>query len=365
MTPPNTIVGQVMSWPLVANPRLRRLAIALAAVILGALTLWPQPYLARAQLFPNPSSGILSSLIGGGGSSASVLSSLLGGAQSADVDLTLARSQQVFEEVAAQLHASGRLKLTGGRAVEKVRRAADIEVVRGGVLQISVRNHDQGFARDTVQALVETVLRRATAMSVDLTRGRKAAASRLMADSAAQLREAQAAMDRFRMQNHLPLPPVALGGAVARLSGLQASLAAEQASLSEILQFATPQSFEVQSAQARIAALQKEIAEQQTQPESQLSGPNLAGLTPQITTYENLYRNTMFAQTQYVIYQRYMESLAADEVSAKLGLSVIQPTYISTARQYNIRPFALLTVILILGVLAEFYVARPPPGEPR
>jgi hypothetical protein len=354
-----------MSWPLVANPRIRRSAIALATVILGALTLWPQPYLARAQLFPNPTNGILSSLIGGGGGSASVLSSLLGGAQSADVDLTLARSQQVFEEVAARLQASGRLNISGGRAVEKVRRAADIEVVRGGVLQISVRNHDRRFARDTVQAFVETVLRRAAAMSEDLTRGRKAAGAQLLNEATARLQESQTAMDRFRMQNHLPLPPVALGSAVARLSGLQASLAAEQASLSEILRFATPQSFEAQSAQARIAALEKEIAEQQTQPESQLSGPNLAGLTPQISTYENLYRNATFAQTQYVIYQRYMESLAADEVSAKLGLSVIQPTYISTTRQYNVRPFALLVIILILGVLAEFYVARPPPGEPR
>jgi hypothetical protein len=356
-----------MSWPLLANPRLRRPAIGLAAVVLGLLTLWPQPYLARAQLLPNPANGIISSIIGAGGANAGagILSSLLGGLQSPDVDLDLARSQQVFEEVAAQLHAKGRLKLTGRRALEKVRRAADIEVIRGGILQISVRNHDQRFARDTVQAYVDSVQRRSAAMSEEQTRGRKAAGGRLLNEATARLQEAQAAMDRFRMQNHLPLPPVALGGAVARLSGLQASLAAEQASLNQILRFATPQSFEVQSAQARIAALEKEIAEQQTQPETQLSGPNLAGLTPQISTYENLYRNSMFAQTQYVIYQRYMEALASDEASAQLGLSVVQPTYISSIRQYNIRFFALLVIVLMLGVGAEFYVARPPPGEPR
>jgi hypothetical protein len=367
VTPPRTIVEQVMAWPVFANTVPRRAVFGALVVILGALTLWPQPYLARAQLLPNSTSGLLSSLLGGGGAGGGLLQSLLGGGNSADVDLALARSEQVLLGVAAELRARGwarRIPDTP-EGVEKLHRAADIEVIRGGILQISVRNYDPRFAKDVVQAFVVVVERRVAALSTEQTSERRTAASTMMKDATGRLQQAQAAIDQFRIANHLAAPEFILGAAVSRLTGLQAALTAEQAALDDILRFATPESFEVQSERARIAAIQKEIAQAQTQPQTPLGGPNLQGLTPKITTYENLYRDVKFAEAEYDVFSRYLEALAAEAVSAPLGVDIIQTPFISPTRQYNLRPLGLLVLVLVIGVCAEFYVAKRPPGGQR
>ena len=54
MTPPPTILGRVMTTPWLANAGRRRPVFLVVALALGVLSVWPRPYLAKAELAPRP-----------------------------------------------------------------------------------------------------------------------------------------------------------------------------------------------------------------------------------------------------------------------------------------------------------------------
>ena len=358
-------MGAVLDSPWVQNPFRRRGAVVIAAIVLAVLCVWPRPYLARAQLLPNDSGGSLASLLGsaGGGGGALALGALLGGHQSIESDITIARSQAVLVDVVRRLRLEGHFRDRDIAGAERaVRAAVDIESIRGGILQITVVNHDQWVAKALVTDYVLALRERLGALNLEQAAQRKTVATNRMSEAATNLANAQAALDRFRATNRLAAPEVQLGAAISLMTDLQTRLHAKQVELQTLQQFATADNIQVQSARAEAAALQGQIAAAQTRANNS-AGPSLGGMTPQISEYGNLYRNERYAEVEFDVYKRYLDTVTVDELSALINMDVIEPPFVSPDRQYNAHAVGALILLLLLGVLAEFYIARPPPGR--
>ena len=149
------------------------------------------------------------------------------------------------------------------------------------------------------------------------------------------------------------------------MTGLQGSLQAEQTALQALSRFATTENVQVQAAEARIASLKSQIAAAQADEQGRGGGPSLGGLTPQLIEYENLYRNERFAEAEYDIYKRYLSAVTVEELSAPINMDVLEPPFILPERQLNTLFVGALAFIILLAVLAEFYIASPNDGKRR
>jgi uncharacterized protein involved in exopolysaccharide biosynthesis len=352
-------MGTVFGVRWVREARIRRITLAVMAALFAILSLWPRLYLARAQLVPNSSGGGLASLLGaasGGG----LLTSLLGQeGPSIDVDLAAARSQTVAVDVVSQLRREGRLQTDDiAKAASVLRHKADIEAIRGNILQISVKDHRPDYAKAVVEAYVVSLRSHMTDLGLHQAGEKRVVAENRLGDAALQLSRAETALDQFRETNKLAAPEAQLGPAIALVTSLQANLQAEETSLQSQLQFATNDNIQVQAARARIAALKTQIADAQAHAQSSGAGPTLGGMTPQLNEYENLYRAAEFAEAEYEIYKRYLETVTVQELSSSINMDVIEPPYLSPERQLNISPFGALILVIVLFFLAEFYLAN-------
>jgi hypothetical protein len=354
-------MGTVLGIRWVRDPLIRRGVLAVAAILFAILSLWPRQYMATAQLVPNNSGGGLASLLGAssGGAGAGLLTSLLGGeGPTIEIDLAAARTQTVADDVAAQLRREGLLKTDDMvKASAAVRHKADVEAIRGNVLQISVKDRRPTYAKAVVEAYVTALRQHLSDFSLRQATQKRAVGQSRLAQATLDLTRTQAALDRFREENKLAAPEIQLGPAIALVTALQANLQAEQASLQSQLQFATEDNIQVQAARTRIAALKAQIAAAQAKAQSSGAGPSVGGMTPQLSEYENLYMNAKLAQAEYQIYRQYLETIAVQELSANINMDLIEPPYISSDRIFNIFPLGALALVLLLFGISEFYLA--------
>ena len=353
----------VLDTPWFRSPLRRRLTFVAMALILAVLCVWPQRYVARADLLPQDSGGGLSALLGqGAGGGLISLGALLGSHQSIEADLTMARSQAVLRDVVVLLHL-GRPGITAERRVEVgLRKRSDIAAIRGSILQVTVRDADPVFAKAAVAAYVAAIQNRLTNLTLHQAAQRRAVANNRLAESSAQLASAQAALSRYRSENKLAAPEAQLGAGVSELAALQGRLQAKQVELQTVRQFATGANVRVQAVEAEIAGLQGQIAAAQTASRGQ-GGLNLAAIALQSSQYLNLYRDEKFAEALYGVYTRFLEEVTTDELSANANMDVIEPPYVDPARQYNAPAVGLLALVLVLAFAAEYYIARPPVGR--
>jgi capsule polysaccharide export protein KpsE/RkpR len=360
-------MGAILGTPWARDPLKRRLTVVVAAVVLAVLCVWPRHYMARADLMPDDSGGGLSSLLGAasGGSGGGLLSlgALIGNHQSIEADLTIARSQAVLNDVVRALRLQDRPGFgDAAHAQAKLRRKVDIESIRGSILQITIRDSDPAFAKALVGAFATAIRGRLTILNLQQAAQKKAVADNRMRDAVTNLASAQAAMDSFRAANKLAAPEIQLGAAVVLVTNLQGRLQAARAQLEALRQFATADSIQVQATAAEVSSLQAEIAAAQNTANNG-AGPSLGAMSPKISQYETLYRNEKYAEAAYEIYKRYLETVSVDELSATTNMDLIEPPYINPARQYNVQAVGALILVLLLGVMAEFYIARPPVGR--
>ncbi len=315
---------------------------------------------------PDDSGGGLAALLGnaGGGGALASLGALVGGHQSIESDLTIARSQAVANDVADRLRRGGLGRgKTPDRIAAALRHSVDIEAIRGGILQITVLDHDPAYAKSVVSDYVLALRGRLATLNLEQTEQKKVVAAERMAEATISLTRAQGALDRFRLANRLAVPQIQLGAGISLVTELQGKLQAQQAELQTLQQFATRDNIQVQATRAKIGALNNQIAAAQAGA-SQNSGPSVGAMTPKISEYEDLYRNENYAQAEYEIYKKYLDTITVEQLSATINLNIIEAPYVDSDRQFNARAIGALVLVLMLGVLAEFYLARPPPGQP-
>jgi tyrosine-protein kinase Etk/Wzc len=368
MTPPPSIMELVLGSRWARDPWKRRGALAAATLVFAVLSVWPRHYVARTEMLPNDAGNTLSSVLGSaGGTAGGVLAfgNLIGNhASPIESDLTISRSQVVVADVVRRLHAEGLLSGDLERAKAKLHHKATMEAMRGGILRVEVTDHDPVLAKAAVTDYVSSITERVAAITrVQAARKRQVTVSRLNA-ATTELAQAQEALDRFRAAHKLAAPEVQLGAAVSLVTGLQARLDADEAQLQALQRFATPSNFQVQALQSEVAALRDQIAGAQANANSG-EGPSVGGMTPVITEYANLFRNERFAEAEYEIYKRYLGTVSVEDLAADINMDIVEPPYVDPDRQFNTPAVGALVLVILLGLLAEFYIAQSRDRRPQ
>jgi uncharacterized protein involved in exopolysaccharide biosynthesis len=363
MTPPFTISGAILESRWFKDRTRRRLSFLAVALLLAVLCLFPRHYKAETELLPQEATGGLAQLLAQQGSGSVLsLSSLTGENNGVETDLTVARSHVVIKDAVHELHARfpnrTRDPLT---AMIALKNKLNIVAIRGSILQIVATDHDPAFAQALVTAIADGIRHQLTEITLESERQKREVAENRLKDATQRLSSAQQALTNFRIANHLAAPEEQLGSNVIALANLQGQLVGRQTQLAQLEQVATPDNIQVKVIQTEIASLQSQIADVQSK--SHFEGaPGLAGLSTTSSTYLNLYRDQITAQLLYTLYQRYMESLTIEAMSADERIEIIEPTYVHPERQYNILPVALLVTTIVLFALSELYALRPPRG---
>jgi hypothetical protein len=356
-----------MGWPWVRDPLRRRGILAVMALVLAVLSIWPRHYLASAEMMPDQSGSGLPSILSGGGGALASLGALIGSRQSIESDLTIARSQAVAEDAAGRLRQQGLLKAArasaggGNTSAAAIGHLVNVEALSGSIVRVSVSDRDPGFAKAAVAAYVQAIRDRLAAISAGQSTLKKAVAADRMADASLSLARAQSALDQFRLANRLAEPQAELGAAVSLVTALQGKLQAAETELATLQTFATDENFQVQATRAQISALRDQLTKAQANA-SLGPGPTVGGMTPKISEYENLYRNEKYAEAEYEIYKRYLDTVTVELLSSNINMSVVQPPFVDPDRQFNVIYALAMVLVLAAGVVAEFYLARPPPG---
>jgi hypothetical protein len=347
-------MARLATW--IADPRWRRGAYALAALVLAVLCVVPRPYEARAKLVPqDPASLGLGSALGGGGQLGG-FAALLGGArQPIDLYLAIARGREVTDAVIARLKLSDRYG-SAHAARLAIARQVDIHTLTGGVIEVEARTHDADAAEALTLAHVAAITDRLNALSRDRVDRKQKVVRDRFRQAGERVVQAEAALNNFRRRNRLAEPEAQLGAELSLRAGLQAQLQARQVEVQTLRRFQGPENPQLRAAQSEIAALRTQIA-RSADPASGAAGPNVAGLTEVSGEYLDRYRDYRFAQALYEVYSRSSEEIAVEALAAETAsdAQVIEAARLDADRNFNVSAVALLALVIALALFTEVY----------
>ena len=345
----------------VQNPRTRRLAYLVAALILAVLCFVPRPYVARAKLLPQDSSSaglgqIINSL---GGTLSNFANLLTGGRAPNDLYLIIGRSDSVNGEVIRSMNLAGpgRLYDSVGDAKVDLKKKVDVHLLLGGVVEIETTTRNPQLSLGLTQAYTRAISDRIGLLTRNTTRRKGEIVAQRFRDSRQRVAETERALDAFRRANRLASPEIQLGSEISLRTNLQAQLAAKQVELQSLQQTAGPENPQLQTVRAQIAELQGQIA-RTNRSSLGSAGPSVGGLTAITSRYQNLYRDYRFAQALYEVYARATEQVAVESLVAESAtfIQIVEAANLDAERHYNIWAVALLSIVIGLALFTELYV---------
>ncbi len=346
---------------IVREPRRRRIAYSVVAVLLALLAFWPEPYVGRAKLLPQDSSSaglgqILNSL---GGQLSTFANLLTGGRPPNDLYLVIGRSDSVSSDVINELKlvGDGRRYATVREAKVSLDKKVDVHLLLGGVVEVETTTLHPEESLALTASYVRAISRRIGALGRQTIESKTAIVKERFRDATARLNRAEGVLNEFRRRNRLPSPETALGTAVSLRTELQARLQAKEVEVQTARQFAGPESQQLRSLQTDAATLREQIARTAV-PVLGPSGPNVAGIAELTAQYLNLYRDYRFAEALYDVYSRASEQVAVESLVAETAsyIQVVEPAHLDAERHYNVSAIALLGAIAFLAIFTELYV---------
>ena len=352
------------------SPTRRRVLYAAVALVAVLLCLFPRPHLARVKLLPQGSSsgaGALISALGGGGvqNFAAVL-----GAQKTNY-LVIGRSHDVQQEVVQRLNLVDLWNSPDQAAAErKLGKKVDIELLTGGVLEVTARDTDPAFAQRLVEGFSEAIKTRLAGLGQEQVRTKRAIVTARLAEANTALETAERDLNAFRIQNNLPSPEAELGAAVNTRLTLDAQIRGKEVEIETARRFQTDNSIRVRTLVSELAALRRQRAEA----DQASNGENALALSSQTAEYVRLYREQKFAETIMLVYRRFFEEVSVEALSAETTVQVIERPHIDPDRQFNLSGIALLLLVLLGAAFTEIYAPmtglarrprRPEPQDPR
>jgi len=344
----------------VTDPRRRRRAYAVIALLLAVLIFFPRPYVARAKLMPQDSNSFgLGSMLSSFGGQLQSFASLFGGAkQPIDFYLAVGRSAEVSDAVIHSLGLVGPKGRYGSIQAARValKRKVDVHSLTGGMLEVETKTHDAAESLALTTAHVRAITEQVNRLGRERIAHKQQIVRDRFNDASDRVVKSEAALNAFRRSNNLAEPEAQLGSALALRAGLEAQLQAKQVELQTAQRFQGPDNPQLQSIQSELASLRAQIA-QTARPRLGAAGPNVAGLSEISTEYLNLYRNYRFAQSLYDVYSRSSEEVAVEALAAEseADMQVIEAPNLDAARQYNIPAVALLALLAIIAFFSEVY----------
>lgn len=345
----STLPGLAMSW--LGNPTRRRLLYGGAVLVLAVLSVVPQQHLARVKILPQQGNSGVSALIGALGGGAQNFAALLSGQQTNY--LVIGRSHDVLRDVIGRLHLVGRPGFRNeGQAELKLNRMVDIQILTGGVLEITAKDTDPAFAEELVSGFAAAIGDRLTTLGHQQIARKKTTILAKLGEANARLNDAEGSLSRFRAANNLASPQVEFGAAVSRKLSLQAQIDSKLVELRAAQQFATGDSMRVKTILSEIAALRSQVASAEAATNSQ----GVERLAQRTTEYLTIYRDVQFYQYLIDVYKRFYEEVTVEEMSADTNLQIVEEAHIAPGRQFNIPALGALLLVLLLAFYTEYYV---------
>lgn len=341
------------------------LVVALVAVL---LCLFPRPHLARVKLLPqgsNGGAGALISALGGGG--VQNFAAMLG-AQKTNY-LVIGRSHDVQQDVVERLDLVDVWNSADQAAAErKLGKKVDVQLLTGGVLEVTARDTDPAFAQRLVEGFSEAIKTRLAGLGQEQVRTKRAIVTARLSEANTALEAAERDLNAFRIQNNLPSPEAELGAAVSTRLTLDAQVRGKEVEIETARRFQTDNSIRVRTLMSELAALRRQRAEA----DQASNGENALALSSQTAEYVRLYREQKFAETIMLVYRRFFEEVSVEALSAETTVQVIERPHIDPDRQFNLSGIALLLLVLLAAAFTEIYAPmtglarrRPEPQDPQ
>lgn len=361
MTPlPRPLLGRLVALPVVRRPWLRRSVFVILITLCAVLTLFPQQYLAAVSLTPtDPTSLGLSGTLGQLGA----VNSVFGNQAAIEVSLKVARSEYVRDIVIRQLKLDQHLGLTTLATHRWLDRNVDVRVLRGGIIQIELKQGDAEFARDVVSAYGTAVRDQLSIIARRQTEQKRDILERLVSSASDRLAAAQTAYDTFRLSTHYSSPQAAFYAAGDRIPQLEAEIREREVQLNASRQFFTDDNIRVRQMIAGIDALHQQLVVARSIAPSQQS--SVGQVVRQTTEAQKLSRELDVAQGLYDSYKRYLQGTSVEDLTSRVNVRILEPAFIDTSRQFHALPLAIGAGLVLLALAIEFYAIRPPLAEAR
>jgi tyrosine-protein kinase Etk/Wzc len=356
MTPRRSLVGQVALSRTFGDALRRRIIFAVLIVIAAILSLYPERYRSAVTVAPSdPSSLGLSGAL----SQLGAANSVFGNQAAVEITLRVSNSTVVRNEVIDKLDLVKRLNLPSRIAAHRWLEAqVSTRSMRGGIVQMEIKQRDPKFAEEVIQAYAGAVRQRLATINKQQTDYKRTILLELVEQAGKDFDEVQAEYDQFRLNTRYSDPRRAIESIGERIPVLQAAIRAKEVELTAARKFATDDNMAVQQILAQIAALQTQLAQQQAlNPGEQNS---VGRVVEQSTAARQLERKLLLAQTLYEAYRRYLQGTAVEDLTATANLRIIEPPFVDTSRQFNVTFLAIMLMLVLIAGAIEFYLLRPP-----
>lgn len=336
------------------RPGLRWIIYAILIVVLGLLTIFPRSYVARAKIVPQDTSVTAAStttLLGALGGGANGIGSLLaGGRPSNDLYLIIGRSDSVTDQVIKALGLVGadRQFATVREAKLWLDRKVDIHLLLGGVMEISTKVHDPDQAVRITSTYETAISRQLAGFGRQIIVNKQRIVGARFRDATQRVAKAEGELAAFRRTYNLADPQEQFGSALSQRTALQAQIQTKEVELQTLRDIRGPESVELRQAQAELSNLRSQLARTAT--------PAL-GLSSISTKYLTLYRDYLFQQGIYAVYQRSSEQVAVEELAAESAsyIQIIDPAHLDPDRKFNVWAVGLLGSVILLVLFIEWY----------
>jgi hypothetical protein len=354
----------------VQSPIRRRAFYAVVALVAVLLCLFPRPHVARVKILPqggNSAAGAMISALGGAGvqNFAAVL-----GAQKTNY-LIIGRSHDVRQDVVERLDLVDVWNTADEAAAErKLGKKVEIQLLTGGVLEVTARDTDPAFAQRLVEGFTEAIKARLAGLGLEQVTTKRAIVNARLAEANTALETAERDLNAFRVQYNLPSPEAALGAAVSTRLTLDAQIRGKEVEIETARQFQTDNSMGVRALTGELAALRRQRAEA----DQAGNGEGALALSSQTAEYVRLYREQQFAETIVLVYRRFFEEVTVEGLSAENNVQIIERPHLDPDRQFNLSGIALLLLVLLAAAFTEVYAPmtglarrprRPDAQDPR
>ncbi|WP_165831090.1 hypothetical protein [Sphingomonas pokkalii] len=341
--------------PVLRIPAARRTLVCVLAGACAVLTFFPEHYRAAVSMTPtDPGSLGLSGTLGQLGAGSSVF-----GSQAAlEISLKVARSPYVRAKVVDSLKLDRALGVTPQQANRWIDRKVDVRTLRGGILQVEMDYRDAKFAQTIVRTYAEAVRAQLAEIARGQTSYKRNILETLLSTSSKRFFAAQTAYDNFRLLNGEGDPQGAIQQTALRINALQEQILSKQGEIAALKKFATDDNIQVRRSEAELGVLQQQLAAARST--ANTGSTSLGGIVNRSITLEKLQRELDLARNLYQNYKRFLEGTTVEDLASTANVRILEPAYIDPDRQYNIIFAVLGALIVVLGLVIEFYHLRPP-----
>lgn len=360
MRPRLSIVGMLSRNRWFGNDRLRRSSVAIVIAVCLILSFFPQRYQAIVSLSPSDPKAL------GLGDAMSQLGSgtnVFGSQAALDLTVKIGKSLNVRQAVIKKLDLTTRLDDSELQVIRWLGSNVQIGTLRGGIIQIEMKNSDAALAQQIVAVYAEAIRDRLAVIARTQTTYKRQVLEDLVEQSSGRLARAQATYDAYRRNAGYSDPRKALTDVGERIPALEQSIFEKQRQLDAYRQFATRDNMQVRNVEAELAALRRQLTEAQaarTGDRGSINNVIVGG-----TEAARLKREVDISKDLYYSYQKFLQGTTVEDRTSDANMRILEPAYISPDRQINKVPFAVAILIFLLAMAIEFYRFRPPVGDAK